>query len=90
MDKDVLQQAFNVLGVVRRMDVVDKGDHSLCFVHFERWHLDVPAAAATRQRLLRPQQQDNKETLFYRHPTYGPQRVLFARSRLSLAGAIVS
>ncbi len=57
VDRDVLQQAFSVFGDVRRMDVVDKGDHMLCFVHFDKWHLHNPSAAATRQRLLRPQSQ---------------------------------
>jgi hypothetical protein len=87
--RELLQETFSPFGSVRQVDLVPKGDHFLCFVHFHAWKLDNPAAVALRARLLNPPSADHKESVYYTHPTLGRQRWLFARSWVSptLGGA---
>ena len=90
VSREMLHDAFSSLGTVRQVDLVSKGDHFLCFVHFFAWDVDSPVAAGVRSRLLNPPHQDHKESLQYVHASLGKQRLLFARSRMSIAGAILS
>ncbi len=89
VSREVLQEAFSTLGHVRQVDLVPKGDHNLVFIHFHSWSSDSEAARGTRARLLNPPHSDYKESLAYAHPTMGRQRLLFARSRMSIAGAVL-
>ena len=85
--RELLQETFSPFGSVRQVDLVPKGDHFLCFVHFHSWNLDSPVACAVRARLLNPPSPDHKESVYYMHPTLGRQRWLFARSWVSPAPA---
>ena len=88
--RELLAEAFGVLGKIRQIDLVSKGDHLLCFVHFLAWDVSNASSAAVRDRLLNPPHADHKESLQYNHPSLGKQRLLYARSRMSVAGAILS
>jgi hypothetical protein len=88
--REMLQEAFGTLGKIRQIDLVSKGDHLLCFVHFLAWDVTSASSNAVRNRLLNPPHADHKESLQYNHPSLGKQRLLYARSRMSVAGAILS
>lgn len=79
--KDVLYEAFSQLGTLRQLDLVPKGEHQLCFVHFVAWDIGNPVVAAMRLRLLNPTSPAAKESVVYNHPTMGRQRWMVARSR---------
>lgn len=50
--RELLQETFTPFGTVKQVDLVPKGDHYLCFIHFHAWKLEDPVACAVRVRIL--------------------------------------
>ena len=46
--RELLTETFSPYGSVKQVDLVPKGDHYLCFIHFHAWKLDDPIACAVR------------------------------------------